>query len=136
MKSIKIPFNYDGGKTNYTESISTIAEQKIIDVLTTGRFERVFNHRYGAGIRRFLFEPIDSLSLSDFVTEAKQDALENISRVEILDIKIIQPDRVVAYGNSETTVGVSVTYRLPLGSPQLVTFKVAVPGYITEDTTI
>lgn len=136
MKSIKIPFNYDGGKTSYTNSINTIVEQKIIDVLTTGRFERVLNHRYGSGIRRFLFEPIDSLSLSDFITEAKQDVSENVSRVEILDIRLAPTKSVASYGNTDTTLGVNVVYRLPMGSPQIVTFNVAVPEYLTEDTLI
>lgn len=136
MKSIKIPFNFSGGKTDTTRVLSTIAEQKIVDVLTTGRFERVLRHRYGSGIRRFLFEPIDSLSLSDFVTEAKQDTSEYISRVEILDIRLSQTNNVAAYGNPETTIGVSVIYRLPLGSPQVVNFRVAVPSNLTEDALI
>lgn len=136
MRSIKVPFNYSGGKTVTTSSTNTIAEQKIIDILTTAKFERLLRHRYGAGIRSLLFEPIDELSLTDFLTDARQEAKESISRVEILDIRIIPQNRVTAYATPETTVGVNVIYKLPLGSPQIVRFNVAVPGELTEDTPI
>lgn len=136
MKSIKIPFSYSGGKTVATSSLSTIAEQKIIDLLVTGKYERIMRHRYGAGIRALLFEPIDELSLTDFLTDARQDAKEFISRADILDIRIVPQNRVTAYSTPETTVGVNVIYKLPMGSPQIVRFNVAVPGELTEDSII
>lgn len=136
MKSIKIPFNYTGGKTEFTTSVNTIAEQKIIDVLTTNKFERVMRHRYGSGIRRLLFEPIDELSLADFVIDARQDAADSISRVSILDIRVSPTNTIASYGNPETTLGITVVYRLPLGSPQIVRFNVAVPSELTEDSII
>ena len=136
MKSIKIPFQFSVGKTEVTTAPSTVAEQKIIDVLVTSRFERTMRHRYGSGIQQFLFEPIGSLEIFDFVTDAKADIKENVSRVEIMDIKISPTNSVAAYGESETTLGITVVYRLPLGSPQVVRFNVAVPGNLTEDTPI
>ena len=136
MKSIKIPFNYSGGRTQSTSSVSTIAEQKIIDVLTTNKFERVMRHRYGSGINRLLFDMADELALADFMIDAKQDAAESISRVLILDIRIAKQNAAIAYGNPNTTITVNVIYKLPLGSPQLVKFNVAVPAGLTEDTLI
>lgn len=136
MKSIKIPFNYNGGKTDSTTSLTTIAEQKIIDLLTTNKYERVFRHRYGASVKRFLFEPLDELSLTDFVTDAVQSARASISRADILDIKIVPTNRVIAYTSPETTLGINVIYRLPLGAPQIVRFNVAIPGQLTEDSPI
>lgn len=136
MKSIKIPFNYSGGRTESTSSVTTVAEQKIIDVLTTNKFERVMRHRYGSGIGRLLFEMADELSLADFMIDAKQDAAESISRVTILDIRITQPNLVSSYQNPDTTLIVNVIYRLPLGSPQLLKFNVVVPTELTEDTLI
>lgn len=136
MKSLKIPFSYSGGKTSATTSLSTVAEQKIIDLLVTAKYERLMRHRYGAGIRSLLFEPIDELSLSDFLTDARQDAKEFISRADILDIRIVPQNQVTAYTTPETTVGVNVIYKLPMGSPQIVRFNVAVPGELTEDSII
>lgn len=136
MKSIKVPFNYNGGKTDATTSLNVIAEQKIVDLLVTNKFERLLRHRYGASVKRFLFEPIDNLSMVDFLTDARQEAREAISRVDIMDIRIVPSNRVTTYTTPETTLGVSVTYKLPLGSPQIVKFNVAIPGELTEDTPI
>lgn len=136
MRSIKIPFSYSGGKTVSTTSLSVVAEQKIIDLLVTAKYERLMRHRYGAGIRSLLFEPIDDLALADFLTDARQDAKEFISRADILDIRIIPQNQVIAYTTPETTVGVNVIYKLPMGSPQIVRFNVAVPGELTEDSII
>lgn len=136
MKSIRVPFNYTGGKTQFTTSPTTVAEQKIIDVLTTNKFERVMRHQYGAGIRRFLFEALDDLSLADFLVDARQDASDAISRVTILDIRVVPTNTIASYGNPDTTLGITVFYRLPLGSPQVVRFNVAVPSELTEDSPI
>ena len=136
MKSVRVPFNFVGGKTAVTSSPTTIAEQKIIDVLTTNKYERVMRHRYGSGIRRLLFDSPDELSLADFIIDARQDTSEAISRVSILDIRISPPDTVASYGRPETTLGVTVIYRLPIGSPQIVKFNVAVPSELTEDSII
>jgi phage baseplate assembly protein W len=136
MKSIKIPFSFSGGKTQVTTSLSTIAEQKIIDLLTTNKYSRVMMHRYGSGVNRFLFEPVDDLSITDFTTDVRQDARSYLSRVEILDIRVTNPDRMISYTSPETSLGITVIYRLPMGSPQLVKFKVAIPGNLEEDSLI
>lgn len=136
MKSLKVPFNFSGGKTSTTTSLTTIAEQKIISVLVTNKFERVMLHRYGSSIRQLMFEPNDPLALADFLIEAKQDVREYVSRADILDIRVSEIDQSIAYANPETTLGVNVIYKLPSGSPQLVKFKVVVPSQLTEDTPI
>lgn len=136
MKSLKIPYNFSGGKTQVTSSVTTVAEQKIIDVLTTSKFERVMRHRYGSGIRRLLFEQLDDLSLADFVIDARQDIGDAVSRVSILDIRVAPTNTIASYGNPETTLGINVIYRLPLGAPQVVKFSVAVPSELTEDSLI
>lgn len=136
MKSIKVPYSFSGGKTSATSSTVTVAEQKIVDLLVTSKFERLMRHRYGAGLQRLLFEPIDDLALADFLIDARQDAKESIGRVDILDIKIVQPNVVTTYTSPETTIGVNVVYKLPLGSPRMMRFNVAIPGELTEDTAI
>ena len=136
MKSIKIPFQFNGGRVSTTTSESTIAEQKIVDVLTTSNFERVMNHQYGAGINNLLFEPIDELVVLDFKTDAIAEIRSNVSRVNVMDIRMSPSNSVAAYGSPETTMGVTVVYRLPLGSAQIVKFNVAIPGDLNEDSII
>jgi len=136
MKSIKIPFDFSGGRVASTTSPTTIAEQKIINVATTSKYERAMNHRYGAGVRQLLFEPIDDLSIADFVIDAKQEMANNISRVSILDIRLAPSQTIASFGNQDTTLGITIVYRLPLGAPQVVAFNVASPGLTTEDSPI
>jgi phage baseplate assembly protein W len=136
MKSLKIPFNYSGGKTDTTSSPTSIAAQKITDVLVTSRFERVMRHRYGAGLRTMVFEVNDPLSMADFNIDAKQLMADSISRVSILDIKVSPTTSVAAYGAPETTLGVTVIYKLPLGSPQIITINVVSALSLTEDSLI
>jgi phage baseplate assembly protein W len=136
MKAIKIPFQFSGGRVNTTTSATTIAEQKIVDVLTTSNFERVMNHQYGAGINNLLFEPIDELVVLDFKTDAIAEIRSNVSRVNVMDIRMSPSNSVAAYGSPETTMGVTVVYRLPLGSAQIVKFNVAIPGDLNEDSII
>ena len=136
MKSIKVPFNFSGGRVATTSSPTVAAEQKIINVLTTNKYERVMRHRYGANINQLLYEEIDELSIADFIIDAKQEAADSISRTSILDIKLTPTNSIASYDNSETTLGITVIYRIPLGSPQVVSFRVAAPGITTEDTPI
>jgi len=136
VKSIKVPFSFSGGRVVTTSSPTVVAEQKIINVATTSKYERVMNHRYGAGVRQLLFEPIDELSIADFVIDAKQEMSNSISRVSILDIRLAPSYSVAAFGNQDTTLAITIVYRLPLGAPQVVAFNVAVPGVTAEDSPI
>lgn len=136
MASIRIPFQFNSGRVLSTNDPAIVAEQKIIDVLVTNRYERVMNHSYGAGINQLLFEPIDSMSISDFSIDAQQEMVNNISRVSILNLSIED----LSYGspatNPDTTLGVSVSYSLPLGSPKVLSFKIESTGVLVEDTPI
>lgn len=136
MTSIRIPFQFDGGRLAVTKSPDIAAQQKIIDVLTTGKFERVMRHNYGTGLQSLLFDVLDELEFSDFKVDAIQTLNQTVSRVEVLDLVVAPADNYAFYGESPTTLTVSVVYRLPLGAPQVVKFSVAVPGAIHEDTPI
>lgn len=136
MASIRVPFQFNAGRVASTKDPSVVAEQKIVDVLVTDKYERVMNHLYGAGINRLLFEPIDSMSISDFSVDAQQEMVSNISRVYILNMSVED----LSYGspatNPDTTLGITVTYALPLGSPRVFSFKIESSGVIVEDTPI
>lgn len=136
MKSIKIPFQFDGGRVASVSTSDAVARQKIVDVLTTGAFERVMRHRYGTRTNSLLFEPIDDLEFADFKVDAIQTMNEVLSRVQILDLQIANTNPQNYFGSDSTTVTINVVYRLPLGAPQLVQVNVAVPGNVTEDSPI
>jgi len=136
MKAIKIPFQFSGGKTATTSSMSVATEQKIVNVLVTQKYERVMRHKYGFGIQTLLFDVIDEIELTDHIVEAKSDIQAAISDVSILDVKLAPTNSIAAFGSPETTLGITVVYKLPLGSPQLVKFDVVSPTNLTEDSFI
>lgn len=136
MKSIKVPFKFDGGRLVTTTSFDTIAQQKIIDVLRTIPFERVMRHNYGANIERLLFEPIDELLFADFKVDAIQTLNESISRVQIIDMYMLDSTVTDYFTDVNTTMSVAVVYKLPLAAPQIVKLNLVVPGAINEDTPI
>ena len=136
MSAIKIPFQFTNGKLEVTNSPDVMARQKIIDVLTTERFERVMRHTYGVGIRSLLFENIDDLAFSDIKVDAMHTISETISRVDVLDLVISEVPPSNYYGSDETTVAINVVYKLPLGSPRVLSYNVAVPGALNEETPI
>lgn len=136
MSSINVPFRFESGRVRTTTSPTIIAEQKIIDVLTTSNYERPMRHNYGAEINKLLFEPIDTLNISDFSADAKQEMSANITRVSVFDIQISEEEELTSYGNPDTTIGISISYQIPLGSPQVLSFKVDSTGVLVEDTPI
>jgi len=136
MASIRVPFQFEAGRVLTTNVPSVIAEQKILDVLVTSNYERPMRHTYGAEINRLLFEPVDSLRVADFATDAQQEMNANITRVSILGINVSSAETMASYGNGETTLGVTVEYQIPLGSPKVFNFKVGSAGVIVEDTPI
>lgn len=133
MKSIKIPFQFEGGRVGTVTSPEAIARQKIIDVLTTMRFERVMRHTYGTNTYDLVFDMVDNLDFADFKVDAIQTMNEVLSRIEIIDLQLLQGTNQVSIPNSETTILINVVYRLPLGAPQLVQVNIVAPGSVTED---
>jgi hypothetical protein len=93
-------------------------------------------HKYGFGIQTLLFDVIDEIELTDHIVEAKSDIQAAVSDVSILDVKLAPTNSIAAFGSPETTLGITVVYKLPLGSPQLVKFDVVSPTNLTEDSFI
>lgn len=126
MKTISVPFRVTGGKISTTNSPRTIAEQKIINVLTTNPLERVGTQGYGVGVQAFLFEPIDDLVEADFKTDALLELNTRISGAEVLDIVVKEHDF------EEGTVTFNVYYRTPLASTQMTSFTVSTLPFTEE----
>lgn len=124
MKSIAIPFRYVNGSTYGLTDPSLIVEQKILDVLLTSRRERVMNPRYGADVYSLLYEMMDDNILADFKVETMLELRNNVDGAEIVDIQFAANNLL---GDSEynTTLQVTVLYRIPPGSIKTVTFSVS-----------
>lgn len=118
MKTLSTPFNLTGGRIATTSDRSRVAEQKITDVLVTGKLERPTIPLYGSGIQQLLFENIDELVEADIKTDIGMDMLSSVSGVSVLDLKI-QQDSV-----EPTLAVVKVLYQIALGTPQVLTLKI------------
>ena len=118
MKSLAVPFNLTGGRIATTTDYSRIVEQKIMDVLVTGKMERPTMPLYGAGLQDLLFENIDALVEADIKTDAGLELLSSVSGVTILDIKLDQDP------SQESATRVRVAYQIGQSAPQITTFKV------------
>jgi len=125
MKSILIPLRCIGGHIAETSDVSTIIRQKIINVLTTAKLERVGQPQYGAGVRQLLFESIDELTEADFKLDAAAELSDNISGLSLVDMKITQSD--------ESQVDVTVFFRTPLSSVMSTSFSLTL-SELTEES--
>lgn len=127
--SLRIPFNVTGGKVATTTNTKQIVEQKIINVLTTGKLERIMRPLYGAGVQSMLFGNIDDLIAVDFKTDAATEMAENITGMTLIDIA-------VETTTVETEAKITVYYRTPLSDIQSTSFLVVVPGLLDEESPI
>ena len=134
MKAIRVPFSFDGGRINYTIDPATIAEQKIANVLVTNTGERVMQPNYGASTGRLLFDISSPMEFADYRVDAVQELRSNVSKTDIIDIRI--DNSFYSQAGEPTIANVNVLYRLPLGSIQATTVSIAVPGQLSEDTLI
>lgn len=127
MKSIKIPFQVDGGSIGFTTSQSTAAEQKIKDVLTTVAGERIGTVDYGGLLSGMLFENVDSLVQSDI----RNDLIDEL-RAYVSGVNIVTVDFSPRAGE-RSVLDVKVLYSLPLGTTQELAFGLAA-GTLTEES--
>lgn len=118
MKSIQTPFNVTGGHIAAVTDYDTIVEQKIRDVLVTGKMERPAMPMYGAGLQSLLFENIDELVAADVKTDAALDLLDSVSGIKVLDI-LIQEDI-----DDPSTGRVQVAYKIGQSAPQISVFTI------------
>lgn len=128
MKSIAIPFGFDGGKVSSTTDQDTIVRQKIIDVLMTNRFERMGVPNYGAGVQGLVFDTIDELVAADFKLDAIAEIHRRVKDVTIHDITVEESFI------EETEVKVTVLYALPLSSMNSLVFFLS--DTLTEESAL
>ena len=124
--SLTFPFTVTGGRIGVTTDLVRQTEQKIVAVLTTDRYERVGIPDFGAGVNQLLFEPIDALVSADYRVDAMSELASRISGIIVVDIRLTQV--------AETEADVTVFYKLPLSAIRQTTFRIALPGSLTEES--
>jgi phage baseplate assembly protein W len=127
MKSISVPFSFtsDTGSVSTTSSISRIAEQHIIDALTTFAGERLMDPRYGASVKNLLFEEMDPLIFAEFRIDAIQDINDVMTVGKVSDIRVSAPAD-YSYGeDEENTIKVHVQYVVPPFGTSVVSLNIS-----------
>lgn len=127
MKSVATPFNVSSGGIASTTDLSRVIEQKIVDVLVTGKMERPTNPGYGAGLQQLVFDNVGELESADFKTDAAMELSRRITGMRVIDMTVTQ--------DGSSTVTITVLYRTTLSSVRSFTFQVS-PGVINEETPI
>lgn len=134
MKSISIPFRFEGGEVVTTEDIEVISRQRIADVLATRSNERVNRPDYGANAYSLLFEPIDPLIFADYKVDALQTLNRHVSTAYIKDL-IAREAGSVAYNNDGgTTLQLSVVYDVPGNRSSVYTVRLDNTSILTEES--
>lgn len=124
--SILYPFQVTGGRIGVTTDTVTQIEQKILNVLTTNRLERIGIPDYGVGVDQLLFEPIDALVSADFRIDAMTEIANRISGIIVVDVTTTNVD--------QSTAEITVFYKLPLAAVRATTFRIALPGNLNEES--
>lgn len=127
--TLKTPFSIEGGRIRTTDDVVTQTEQKIMDVAVTRTYERVGHPEYGGNLQGLVFSSLDSLEFADFKTDLALEISRYVTGVTIQDIGVATTE-----GAEEGVADITIFYRLPLSSPTQFTFRVAIPGNLTEET--
>lgn len=136
MRSISIPFRFSDGKVVDTEDNNVIAKQRILDAMTTDRFERVNRPEYGASIKTLLFDNYDPLVFADYRIDAIRDLNDYVSNATILDLQM-KNGSPTSYGNdAEANLLVRVLYRTADGNQATFVANLTPGGLITEESMI
>lgn len=136
MRSISIPFRFSNGRVSETEDNSVIAKQRIIDALTTDKFERVNRPEYGVAVKSLLFDSFDPLVFADYRIDAIRNLDDYVSNAKILDFQIKNGNS-VNYGNDEeSNLVIRVVYRTSDGGTATFVATLTADALITEESTI
>jgi hypothetical protein len=128
MKTIRTPFQLDyTGRVALTDDPSTVLEQQITDLLVTYRGQRVMRPEHGADLEGFIFSP-----MRDDVITLKADEVHGVLARGISFGEIVAV-RMVPYTDAESSIRLSVFYRLSPTSPVQQVDR-TVSGLVTEET--
>ena len=102
---VNLPFSEPGVFTPNFQ-IRDAVKNNLINYLLTNPGERLENPTFGAGLREYIFNAINSENF-DFIKENLQDKIDqNFDNIEILSIN-------VGRNVNENTINVSINYKIP-----------------------
>ena len=124
----KFPPSFD----KQDRSVRMVSEEKDIEeslriLLSTKPGERVLNLAYGCDMRRFLFEPIDTTTITLMKSTIEQAINNYEPRIELNDVNI-EPD-----DEEPTLIYIDISYTVQLTNTRT---NMVFPYYLLEGTEI
>ena len=102
---VNLPFSEPGVFTPNFQTRDAV-KNNLINYLLTNPGERLENPTFGAGLREYIFNAINTENF-DFIKENLQDKIDqNFNNIEILSIN-------VGRNVNENTINVSINYKIP-----------------------
>ena len=102
---VNLPFSEPGVFTPNFQTRDAV-KNNLINYLLTNPGERLENPTFGAGLREYIFNAINTENF-DFIKENLQDKIDqNFDNIEILSIN-------VGRNVNENTINVSINYKIP-----------------------
>jgi phage baseplate assembly protein W len=99
------PVNTSGGQADmvrYEEDI----RQSILIILLTNNGERVMRPTFGAGLNKFLFEPVNPTTLAALQTRVHDSLIDWEPRIDVLAVEVTPSPK------SLSTVLIDISYRV------------------------
>ena len=129
MRTLIVPLQMSGrGGFAVTIDPGVILSQQIQDLLVTFRFERTFMPNHGCNLGEFLFAPIEDSVLALKATEIKDKLSSGISFGSIVSVEV------AAVPNKDSTVRITVMYKITEMSTEVLSLTKTVSGLVDEET--
>jgi phage baseplate assembly protein W len=93
--SVALPLTYDSGDGPYrlNKNLEDVIKQNLKNLLLTNPGERIMLPEYGAGIRRFLFEPHNDVTLESVSEAINSSVTSYMPFVEIEKISLLSQEQ-------------------------------------------
>lgn len=125
--SPKFPLYFDPHNGSYANNmrIEDVVKQNFKNLLLTNPGERMMDIKFGAGLRRFFFEPRTDATNSRISNAIHEQVGRYMSFIQVNQIKFLSDPR----GQSSNLLGMTVEYSIiPMGNSDILTIKVASEG--------
>jgi phage baseplate assembly protein W len=99
------PVRADGGQADMAQFEEDI-RQAILIILLTNNGERVMRPTFGAGLNRFLFEPVNPTTMAALQTRVHDSLIDWEPRIDVIEV-LVKPSP-----KSLSTVLIDITYRV------------------------
>jgi len=101
----RFPLAASSGQAQMAEYEEDV-RQAIVIILMTNRNERVMRPTFGAGLRDFVFEPVNATTMASLKTRVHDALIDWEPRIDVIDV-LVAPD-----AKQLSTVLIDITYRV------------------------